>query len=308
MDTYNERTGGNYFSLSNQENLNSCYWVHTPNTINTNKKLEFRFYRKVNSIGISDKEISQKKEDKTRIIALGDSFTEGVGTSYKDSWVKQMENRWNRKGVETINAGIGGSDPVYEFILYRDKLIKYDPDILILTINSSDIADIKSRGGFERFHSDGTAGSKPPSWEWVYAANHLFRTLIHNAFGYDSSLSKTPNSSDQNSVRIIKEALLRFKKLAAANDTELLIVLQPCIQEFNNGRHTPFFGQLKLVEFMKANEFKYLDASLVFKKQQKSIGDYYYYYYPIDTHFNKKGYKLFGTSVSEKVEELGFLN
>ena len=48
MDTYNERTGGNYFSLSNQENLNSWYWVHPPNTINTNKKLEFRFYRKVN--------------------------------------------------------------------------------------------------------------------------------------------------------------------------------------------------------------------------------------------------------------------
>jgi lysophospholipase L1-like esterase len=307
MQTYPERTDGNYFSQARQEKLDSWYWVHTPNTVISNKKKEFDFERNVNSIGISEQEIKKDKGSKFRILAIGDSFTEGVGASYEESWVKRMETRWKEQNVQTINAGIGGSDPVYELALYRDKLTEYNADLVVLTINSTDITDIIGRGGFDRFREDGTAGKDAPSWEWIYASNHLFRMIMHGAFNYNSGLIKDANSeeSKQNALKIIKEAIQQFNELVKEEKTEFLIVLQPSLQEFENGKHTPFFGQLELAKYLESNGINYLDASIEIKKKGTSIPDYYY---PIDTHFNKKGYALFGETVYKKIESLGFMD
>lgn len=307
VQTYSERADGKYFSVAQQEQLDSWYWTHTPNTIITNQKKEFLFSREVNSLGLSEKEIEKEKGTKVRILAIGDSFTEGVGMSYEASWVKQMEQRWKSKNVQTINAGVGGSDPVYEFALYRDKLLDFKPDLVVLTINSTDIMDIISRGGFGRFHEDGTAGKEPESWEWIYASNHLFRMIITSAFNYNSILIKNEDSRESKlkAVEILKDVVVRFKQLTSHNNTELIVVLQPSIQEFSNGKHTPFTGQLELANFMKNEKINFLDASTEFRKKGKSIPEYYY---PIDTHFNKKGYALFGKTIYEKIEKLGFLD
>lgn len=306
MNIYSENADGNYFSLAQQEKLNSWYWVHPPNTQLMNQKKEFLFDRKTNSLGLSEKEIRKEKGDKVRILAIGDSFTEGVGTSYHDSWVKQMEVRWARQHVETINAGIGGSDPVYEFALYRDKLTDFRPDVVIVTINASDITDVSSRGGFERFHKDGTAGKEPPVWEWVYASNHLFRMILHRLFDYDTNLVKgtTSDASKKKAVRDIQKALGKFQQLTQKEGAELLIVIHPAIQNFENGKHTPFFGQAELAHYLKSHEIAYIDVSKDFEAEGTKVGDYYY---PIDTHFNKKGYALFGNAVYEKVEEMDVL-
>ena len=307
METYSERSDGSYFSLVQQEKLDSWYWVHTPNTVIRNQKKEFLYSRSVNSIGISEKEIPKDKGGKFRILAIGDSFTEGVGVSYEDAWVKEMETRWKSKNVQTINAGIGGSDPVYEFVLYRDKLIKYEPDLVIMTINFTDIMDIINRGGFERFHADGTAGKDPPWWEWMYASNHFFRMFMHGALGYNSSLIKASNSIElqNNSVKIIKDVIQRLEKLTATEKTHLLIVLQPSLHDFYEGKYKPFTGQQELMKFLKAENINYLDASVPFKKKGNSIKSYYY---PLDAHFNRKGYALFGRTVSEKIEALELLD
>lgn len=306
MNIYSENADGNYFSLAQQEKLNSWYWVHPPNTRLTNQKKEFLFDRKVNSLGLSEKEVKKEKGDKVRILAIGDSFTEGVGTSYQDSWVKQMEIRWERQHVETINAGIGGSDPIYEFALYRDKLTEFKPDVVIVTMNASDITDVSSRGGFERFHKDGTAGKEPPVWEWVYASNHLFRMILHRLFDYDTNLVKgtTSDASMKKAVRDIQEALGKFQQLTQKEGAELLIVIHPAIQNFEDGKYTPFFGQVELAHYLESHEIEYIDVSKTFEAKGTKVGDYYY---PMDTHFNKKGYALFGNAVYEKVEEMDVL-
>lgn len=306
MQTYPERADGVYFSLSQQEKLDSWYWIHTENTTIENQKKEFLFTREVNSLGISEKEISKEKDSNFRILAIGDSFTEGVGTSYEDSWVKQMETRWKDQNVQTINAGIGGSDPVYEFALYRDKLLDLKPDVVILTINSTDVTDISGRGGFERFHDDGTAGKEPPSWEWVYAANHLFRMFLHGVYDYSTSLVEGVDSEESllEAAEILKDVVSRFEKLASENGSKLLVVIQPSIHEFNNGKHTPFLGFTELTDHMKKEQINFINTAPNFLKTGKSV---YSHYYPIDTHFNEKGYALFGETVYKEIERLEFL-
>lgn len=307
VQTYSERADGNYFSLARREQLTSWYWVHTPNTVIRNQRKEFIFSREVNSLGLSEREIETKKGSHLRILAIGDSFTEGVGVSYEDTWVKQMETRWKEHKVQTINAGIGGSDPVFAFALYRDKLTAYKPDIVILTINSTDITEITGRGGFDRFHEDGTVGKDAPSWEWIYAASHSFRVIMHGAFNYNSSLTRNARTPDaeENAVKIIKETVERFRDLAERENADLVIALQPSLQEFDNGLHTPFPGQLELARFLAAEGISYVDASIEFKRLGNTVPDYYW---PLDTHFNLKGYALFGKTVYQKVEALKLLD
>jgi lysophospholipase L1-like esterase len=306
MQTYSEEIDGNYFSIAKQEKLDSWYWLHTPNTVINNRREEYEFKRNVNSLGLSEREIHTEKGTKFRVLAIGDSFTEGVGVDYNDVWVKQMETRWKSHNVQSINAGIGGSDPVFEFALYRDKMTAYKPDLVVLTINSTDLADIAGRGGFDRFHADGTAGKEPPSWEWVYASNHLFRMIMHAAFNYNPKLIRNAKSPENQhkSVKIIEEAITKFRKLTKKEGSELLVVLQPSLREFENGKHTPFFGQAELAQFLETEAIHYVDASVEFKKKGKSVA---VYYYPLDAHFNKKGYALFGETICKKIEELGLL-
>jgi lysophospholipase L1-like esterase len=306
INTYSEQTDGNYFSQARIEKLDSWYWVHTPSTFIRYQKKEFTFIRKVNSLGLSEKEIEKKKGSNYRILAIGDSFTEGVGVDYEDTWVKQMEMRWKNRNVQTFNAGIGGSDPVYEFALYRDKLTAYKPDVVVLTINSTDIKDIIGRGGFDRFHADGTAGKDSPSWEWIYASNHLFRMVMNGAFGYNTDLIKNAHSEEmkQKAVTIIKETITKFDELTTKENTEFMVVMHPCLREFHDGILKPFYGQKELTNYFETEGIHYVDLSNEFKRLGKSIPDFYY---PLDAHFNKKGYVLFGKTVYEKMEELGLL-
>ena len=53
---------------------------------------EFTHRRKVNSFGIPEQEIdTTKAANEYRIIALGDSFTEWIGTTYDSTWVKRQQ-------------------------------------------------------------------------------------------------------------------------------------------------------------------------------------------------------------------------
>ena len=145
-----------------------------------------------------------------------------------------METRWKSQNIQIINAGIGGSDQVYEFALYRDKLTVYKPNILVLTINSTDITDIACRRDFDCFHADGTAGREAISWEWIYTSNHLFRMILHSIFNYNSSLIRNADSKEikHKSSKIIMEAVIKFRNLIRKENSKLLIVLQPSLREF----------------------------------------------------------------------------
>src|ERR1051326_4754279 len=49
---------------------------------------EFAFTVTTNSLGFRDREFSPDKKSKTRIVALGDSFTYGWGVEAQQSWPK----------------------------------------------------------------------------------------------------------------------------------------------------------------------------------------------------------------------------
>ena len=79
---------------------------------------------------------ASKTQATYRILALGDSLTEGLGVAQKDNYPSQLQ-RLLPKHVEVINAGLSGETS--SGLLNRlDWVLKQKPDLTILTIGAND--------------------------------------------------------------------------------------------------------------------------------------------------------------------------
>ena len=90
-----------------------------------------------NSLGFSDTEWSEEKGLNTyRIVALGDSLTEGLYISNEYSWPKQLESMLNNLGLsidfEVLNMGRGALGTSEEVEIFKNIGLKYMPDMIIL--------------------------------------------------------------------------------------------------------------------------------------------------------------------------------
>ena len=118
-------------------------WFHIPEE---RKTLNMKVRR--NSQGFKDYEFSLEKPDNTfRIIALGDSFTEGQWVDVNDTWPKQLEKKLNELNssyqFQVFNFGVGGSCTLEELKLFKEKAIRYSPDMIILGFYGNDWEDCK---------------------------------------------------------------------------------------------------------------------------------------------------------------------
>lgn len=83
-----------------------------------------------------------RPKDTIRILALGDSFTMGVGVREEDTFANQLERLLNQKAkasgpvrnYEVINCGVSGYGTQEERQLYELHAARYQPDIVLLSM------------------------------------------------------------------------------------------------------------------------------------------------------------------------------
>ena len=102
-------------------------------------------YRMItNSLGFRDKEIRTiaKKPDKYRIVFMGDSFVEGSGIRYEDTFVGLLDNDYADR-LELLNAGVGSYAPTAYYRKSRYLLEQYGLNFneMVVFIDISDIED-----------------------------------------------------------------------------------------------------------------------------------------------------------------------
>lgn len=77
-----------------------------------------------------------------RVLALGDSFTAGVGVEESQSWPRVLERQLDKQGrkVEVINAGVGGwgLDNALSFLIGEG--LGYRPKVVVLGLFENDIS------------------------------------------------------------------------------------------------------------------------------------------------------------------------
>lgn len=102
---------------------------------------EFSHQAQINSLGFRDREWElEKKKSTTRIVAIGDSFTFGMGVELNQTWTKILEQKLRAQGfdVEIANLGSPGADPASYDELTQKAIPLLKPDILLIAILQGD--------------------------------------------------------------------------------------------------------------------------------------------------------------------------
>lgn len=312
---YNERVGGHYTSfyscLSSFTDVSMHlfkhrnYWHLTaePNA-EKNIPLEGRwFYSRYNSLGLRDDNIPPATSN--LVIGIGDSYTEGVGTNQDSTWLRFLETNINSTTsgkVKTLNAGVGGSDPFFEYVLLKHLLKTYHPKLVLLSINTSDIDDIIIRGGRERFKPNGRVAFRDaPYWERLYAVSFIFRTILHSTRHLDWTLLSFDEKAEKSRQALdsIEVCIRQFGYLSQKKNFKLAVIFHPREEEIKTGKFPLDSLALKL----KA------DSSLTIinlKDEFAATGSItplnaHKYYWPTDLHHNADGYKIWADMITPYV-------
>lgn len=98
-----------------------------------------------NSLGFRDSRIRTISVRSTtpRVLFIGDSFTEGIGVSYSDTYVGVLDRSFRAKGIELLNAAVISYAPTiyYRKIKYLLEDVGLWFDYLVVAIDLSDITD-----------------------------------------------------------------------------------------------------------------------------------------------------------------------
>ncbi len=288
---------------------NSWYYVwSSPHYVETD---EYSFYRSINSEGLSDIEHPIRKgDDEYRIMGIGDSFTEGDGAHQDSTWLKFLENILKeyptKCNVSFMNAGVCGSDVLFEYVLFKERLMKYEPDLLILSVNMTDIGDVVVRGGMERFNSNGEIKyNTPPWWASIYNSVRITRIFFSYFLGYNEKLYRENDGKAEIAKKQIYDCILLFNELCKQNQIKFLVVFHPLKHEIKNNAMDLNDVQEKINAQGSVNSLNMLNYFTSIGLNEENCKQYFWVF---DGHHNAKGYEIYARGVEWKLNQMGILD
>ena len=317
----NERNGLYYtsgFKINrNFDSKNPHLFVNTPNASFIDKQDEFSYKNDCNSDGLRDCNHSIEKErDEYRIICIGNSFTEGVGAPQDSTWPKLLEDKLklqSKRKISVFNAGKSGSDSFFGYMLLKERLLKYKPDMVLLAIGFTDVQFYRFRGGFERFTKDGYKYREAPAWEQLYALSYICRFITNDIMQYDHFLSPDEYKVEAvRAVRAINDCIEQFYKLAISEHFKLIVVFFD--PEKKGSEQGKFYvnGKLPYLNIIQSTERKNIPFIALSKYNRNveklSPSAYQSYYWPINQHPTSKGYDLIARGVEWNLKKMGVLD
>ena len=239
---------------------------------------------------------------------MGDSFTEGDGVDYENSYPSFLQRKLSEKytNIEVLNAGKRGSDPFFNYKYLVDTLIAYQPDMIVQSFTANDYYfDMVIRGGLERFGEDGQLKYRYHYWwESIYASSFVFRIFIQAIGGYDQFLiKKSTFNQSLNEMKLKSIELFReYKRIADMNDFKLIVFTIPFVQDFTKKGNEDFYN-------LFSPEF--LQSDIPFYNLQSCYNDYVQshqtqiknYYWKKDGHHNAKGYEMMASCIEDIVSD-----
>ncbi len=197
-------------------------------------------------------------------------------------------------------------------MLLEERLLAFDPDLVIVVINGSDVEEVTLRGGMERFRSDGSTvfNTSAPWWEWLYGINFTFRHIPHDLLRYDEMFLRPHQRAvaERHATAQINEAVEAFAVLSRANAFALLIVTHPHEWDVRQNRYHEGFHYV--ADYLKSHAaipsvdlLEYYAANGIMTQENAAE-----FYWPIDSHHNGRGYQAMGDAIAETVEKLHLID
>lgn len=254
-----------------------------------------------NNLGLRGRPlVPGEKSPGFRILALGDSFTEGVGADDQFTWPARLEallRQHRRADSEVLNAGVSGSYPPCEAEVFAELEPLVHPDMVLLAVNMSDINDFILHSGYRS--ADGTflpVSSRGPDWEWLYGTSYLFRALVHGLSSRNPLLQDRADESLQNqqAKACLERSIRDLAGACAKKGVAFAVFFHPAATEvlWKDEQFKEMAARLS------ADDIHAFDALGYFLSAAPLTEDgIFEYYWPNDLHHTPKGYSLLAEAV-----------
>ena len=206
------------------------YWENIPNQHNE--------YVNINSFGFRGAEISQEKSENTyRIIMLGGSTMFGTASASDDTTIpgflqKKFETTEYDFKVEIINAGSVGAYSKTETLYVKDKLLNFDPDLIIVYDGWNDAWIPYTSHIGER----GLAGQLYDNVKYLQSILPYYKTpIVIREIGMELISAQGATTGTWTDANLDKKIILWKERwneicsLAQKNDVKTLVMIQPMI-------------------------------------------------------------------------------
>lgn len=242
----------------------------------THRTSEFSVPVRINAEGLRDREYPRERDPRVfRILALGDSFTFGVGVRSEDTYPKVLEGLLNgssaargRTTYEVVNAGVEGYGPEQEYASLKGLLGRYQPDLVIVGLYSNDVAD--TMAGIRR--PRGFGQHRVYVLEYLKGVKFHLRSLL-NRFKDPTMLLEIYQDryspEFERALRRTRELLAKIRDASRSAGAETLVVLIPmCLEVERSQWEKKGFGRLYSDEFFNRNMARFSETFVEFGKTE----------------------------------------
>ncbi|MFH2000974.1 MAG: SGNH/GDSL hydrolase family protein [Planctomycetota bacterium] len=248
-----------------------------------------------NRFGFRDHDFEmKKKQGEYRIMALGDSFTLGVGVQLEHCWTEVLEKKLAQflaRPVEVINAGFAaGHQPVMYEEWIKSDAMAFEPDGVIIGMCVNDM-----HPNIELLARIPPVIHKP--WLGGYS-RMLYRLQKYLA---ESKMPKEGVRDFSARVRAdpepwnqVKEALISTKSFLDARGVRFIVVFLPALSGLRG--EYPYAKLFQMArEFCEEEQIEYMDLL------DRFLGciDEEFWVHPTDQHPNPAGHRMIGEGIFE---------
>ncbi|MCC6669862.1 MAG: SGNH/GDSL hydrolase family protein [Planctomycetes bacterium] len=239
-----------------------------------------------------------------RVVALGDSFTFGVGADYGERFTEVLEQILPR--TEVVNLGVNAFGPVQELRALEVEGLRYGPELVLLTLFlGNDLDDVR----YERLTGwpvpwcelvDGELRLHPPRLTWDVALRNASYVAEVVLTPFDRWLDRSRRAGPwvhADTVALVAAVVGRIEAVARAAQARLLVVLayprERCATP-------PGDAEVRLRAALEARGVVLLDLHEPFARRAAEP------LFVDDGHWSAAGHRLVAEAVAARLRALGW--
>jgi len=279
-------------------------------------------------------------DNPVRILAMGDSFTFGVGVDAEDAWPAVLQRQLAAAGdgpVRVRNGGVGGYGPLRSERLLLARQASWKPQVLIHAVYvGNDLEDSRPdtflqvpRIADGRMVADVRSPFKRTRF-WLRVNSHLYaflrerlydlyqRTPFAEGLKYldPVGLREWPTSLREETLPAALDSVKKIAEWARAHDVRYLVVLVPAKYQVVDEAWATYrhrwrlpdeafdrdHAQRALTEALVADGIETLDLLPAFR----SAPDPEALYYPVDAHWTAAGHRAAAEQIRRAIVRGGW--